>query len=59
MLAADIAPAAEMMRRGEWGDRTPFLAWAIDAPACHPMIRGETLNRRPESVWGQLTGSLG
>lgn len=38
MLAWDVALAAEIIRRGEWGDRTPFLDWAIGAPSCHPLV---------------------
>lgn len=38
MLAADIPPAAEIMRRGEWGDRTVFLDWAVGAPSCDPIV---------------------
>jgi GNAT superfamily N-acetyltransferase len=38
MGAADVPPAAEIMRRGEWGDRTAFLDWAIGAPSCHPLV---------------------
>lgn len=38
MLASDVAPAAEIMRRGEWGDRSVFLDWAIDAAPCHPLV---------------------
>ena len=26
------------MRRGEWGDRTVFLDWAIGRPPCHPIV---------------------
>ncbi len=38
MIASDVAPAAEIMRRGEWGDRSAFLDWAIDAVPCHPLV---------------------
>jgi GNAT superfamily N-acetyltransferase len=38
MRAADVAPAADLMRRGDWGDRTTFLAWAVGHPSCHPLI---------------------
>lgn len=38
MQAEDVLPAAEIMRRGEWGDRTTFLAWAVGHPSCHPVV---------------------
>jgi GNAT superfamily N-acetyltransferase len=38
MAAADVAPAADMMRRGDWGDRSTFLAWTIGHPSCHPLV---------------------
>lgn len=41
MRPSDVAPAADMMRRGEWGDRTTFLAWAVGHPSCHPLVAEE------------------
>ena len=38
MQAEDAATAADMMRRDDWGDRSAFLAWAIEHPACHPLV---------------------
>ena len=38
MTAADIRPAGELLRRGQWGDRTPFFAWVVDHPSCHPFV---------------------
>jgi GNAT superfamily N-acetyltransferase len=38
MRPADVAPAADIMRRGDWGDRTTFLAWAVGNPSCHPIV---------------------
>lgn len=38
MRPADVDPAADIMRRGEWGDRAAFLAWAVVASACHPVV---------------------
>ena len=32
MAPADVGPAAEMIRQGEWGDRSVFLAWAVEFP---------------------------
>ncbi len=41
MRAPDVAPAAEIMRRGDWGDRSTFLAWAVGHRACHPLVAEE------------------
>ena len=32
MTAADVERAAEMIRLGEWGDRSVFLGWAVEFP---------------------------
>ena len=41
MRPADVVPAAEMMRRGDWGDRSAFLDWAVGHPSCHPLVAEE------------------
>ena len=41
MTRQDVVPAAAMIRRGDWGDREAFLAWAIDQPACRPFVAEE------------------
>ena len=38
MTAADVAPAAAMIREGEWGDRSVFLGWAGDYPPSHLLV---------------------
>jgi predicted N-acetyltransferase YhbS len=38
MTAADVAPAAEMIRQGEWGDRSVFLAWAVEFTPSHVFV---------------------
>jgi GNAT superfamily N-acetyltransferase len=38
MTAADVEPAAEMIRRGEWGDRSVFLTWAVEFPRSHVFV---------------------
>jgi GNAT superfamily N-acetyltransferase len=38
MTAADVGPAAEMIRQGEWGDRSLFLAWAVAFAPSHPFV---------------------
>jgi ribosomal protein S18 acetylase RimI-like enzyme len=55
MRAADVAPAAELMRRGDWGDRTTFLAWAVGHPSCHPLVAevgGEVLGTGIATAYG-------
>jgi predicted N-acetyltransferase YhbS len=38
MTAADVEPAAEMIRQGEWGDRSVFLSWAVAFPLSHVFV---------------------
>jgi GNAT superfamily N-acetyltransferase len=38
MTAADVAPAAEMIRRADWGEREAFFAWAVDQPTLAPLV---------------------
>jgi GNAT superfamily N-acetyltransferase len=38
MTAADVEPAAEMIRKGEWGDRSVFLAWAVEFEPSHVFV---------------------
>jgi predicted N-acetyltransferase YhbS len=38
MTAADVEPAAEMIRQGEWGDRSVFLGWAVELPPSHLFV---------------------
>ena len=38
MTAADVGPAAEMIRQGEWGDRSVFLGWAVEFPPSHLFV---------------------
>lgn len=38
MRAADVDPAAEIILRGDWGDRRAFFRWAVDQPACRPIV---------------------
>ncbi len=57
MEAADVAPAADIMLRGEWGDRTAFLAWAVVAPPCHPIVAeagGRTVGTGVATAYGQV-----
>jgi predicted N-acetyltransferase YhbS len=41
MTAADVEPAAEMIRQGEWGDRSVFLAWAVEFPPSHLFVAAD------------------
>jgi GNAT superfamily N-acetyltransferase len=41
MTSADVEPAADMLRRGDWGERTVFLRWVVDQAACHPFVADE------------------
>jgi len=37
-MPADVGPAAEMIRQGEWGDRSVFLSWAVAFPPSHVFV---------------------
>ena len=38
MSAADTAPAAELLRRGDWGERLVFFDWAVRQPTLAPLV---------------------
>jgi predicted N-acetyltransferase YhbS len=38
MSAADVQPAAETVRRGEWGERGPFFAFVVDHAECDAVV---------------------
>jgi GNAT superfamily N-acetyltransferase len=38
MTDADVAPAADLLRRGEWGERETFFRFAVDAPHVLPLV---------------------
>jgi GNAT superfamily N-acetyltransferase len=38
MTAADTEPAAELLRRGDWGERLAFFDWAIGQPTLAPLV---------------------
>ena len=38
MTAADTEPAAEMIRRGDWGERLIFFDWAVRQPTVMPLV---------------------
>jgi GNAT superfamily N-acetyltransferase len=38
MLPADVAAAADAVRRGDWGDREAFFCFAATHPNCRPIL---------------------
>ena len=38
MTPDDVTPAAEMVLRGDWGDRRAFFEWAARHPQAHPFV---------------------
>ena len=38
MTADDVELAAEVVRRGDWGDRRVFFAWAAEHAEAHPFV---------------------
>jgi GNAT superfamily N-acetyltransferase len=38
MTPVDLEPAADLLRRGDFGERLPFLSWALDHPALRLFI---------------------
>jgi predicted N-acetyltransferase YhbS len=38
MLPADVAAAADALRRGDWGDRETFFRFATGHPNCRPIV---------------------
>jgi GNAT superfamily N-acetyltransferase len=38
MTAGDTEPAAELLRRGDWGERLVFFDWAIGQPTLAPVV---------------------
>jgi GNAT superfamily N-acetyltransferase len=38
MRASDVAPAADAIRRGDFGEREQFLAWSLDQPTIAPFV---------------------
>jgi GNAT superfamily N-acetyltransferase len=38
MRASDTEPAAELLRRGDWGERLVFFDWAIGQPTVVPLV---------------------
>ncbi|MEA2520170.1 MAG: hypothetical protein QOF49_2250 [Chloroflexota bacterium] len=58
MTAADAEPAAEMIRRGDWGERRLFFEWALDRPTLAPLV-AERDGRIVGTGVGSAHGSVG
>ncbi|HLQ48021.1 MAG TPA: GNAT family N-acetyltransferase [Candidatus Dormibacteraeota bacterium] len=58
MTAADVGRAAEMIRRGEWGDRSVFLGWAVEFARSHLFV-AEDAGRIVGTGIATANGSVG
>jgi GNAT superfamily N-acetyltransferase len=57
MRAADTEPAAELLRRGDWGERLVFFDWAVGQPTVVPLVAerdGEVVGTGVGSVHGSV-----
>jgi GNAT superfamily N-acetyltransferase len=57
MIAADTEPAAELLQRGDWGERLVFFDWAIGQPTLLPLVAegdGEIVGTGVGSVHGSV-----
>ena len=57
MLAADVAAAADAVRRGDWGDREAFLRFAASLANCRPILAerdGEIVGTGVTTVSGRV-----
>ena len=57
MLPADVAAAADAVRRGDWGDREAFFRFATGHPSCHPILAerdGEIVGTGVATVSGRV-----
>ena len=41
MTAADVEPAADLLRRGDFGERLEFFRWAIEQPAIDVLVAAD------------------
>ena len=58
MTAVDVDPASAMVLRGDWGDRSVFLRFAVDYPSAIPLVAevdGEVVG----TGTGTANGSVG
>jgi GNAT superfamily N-acetyltransferase len=57
MTAADTEPAAELLRRGDWGERLLFFDWAVGQPTLVPLVAeraGEIVGTGVGSAHGRV-----
>ncbi|HEX5824426.1 MAG TPA: GNAT family N-acetyltransferase [Candidatus Limnocylindrales bacterium] len=57
MTAADTEAAAELLRRGDWGERWVFFDWAISRPTVAPIVAerdGEVVGTGVGSAHGRV-----
>ena len=57
MTAVDTEPAAELLRRGDWGERLVFFDWAIGQPTVVPLVAerdGEVVGTGVGSAHGSV-----
>src|SRR4029078_13435544 len=52
MTAADTEAAAELLRRGDWGERLLIFDWAIGQPTVAPLV-----TERAAEIFGTGVGS--
>jgi GNAT superfamily N-acetyltransferase len=57
MTAGDTEPAAELLKRGDWGERLVFFDWALGQPTLLPLVAeraGEIVGTGVGSVHGSV-----
>ncbi|HET9614015.1 MAG TPA: GNAT family N-acetyltransferase, partial [Candidatus Limnocylindrales bacterium] len=57
MTADDVAPAADVVRRGEFGEREDFFRWSVGRPTIRPFVAvvdGEIVGTATASVHGPV-----
>jgi len=61
MTQRDVAPAAEALLRGQWGDRRAFFDFAVRHPECEPMVAevGRTIAGTVVATRHGFTGWIG
>jgi GNAT superfamily N-acetyltransferase len=58
MRPPDVAPAAEAVLRGDWGDRRAFFEFAAGHPPCRPLVAVEG-DRIVGTAVGTVSGPVG
>ena len=60
MTAADVDPAAEVLLRGDFGDRRGFFEWSMTQPTVAPFVAeadGRIVGTGVASIHGRAAGS--